>query len=450
VAARTLGAVTIDWRVETYSAAAALLTAIGAAAVPAIQSLRGSASQRLSDGTLRTAGSRVTARLRQVLLIGEFALCLALLMAGAVVLGGLRTMTRQHPGYEASGVFTAQVRLPEGNYSTPAARTVFVARLLEKVRAIPGVEAASTTMNDFTPGFAYQTLFTVENRPKADGQPYSTQFSRISPDYFRTMRIRELRGRTFTDGDTADTPAVAVISRGLADQLFPGEEAVGRILRRNAPNAPPITIIGVVDDVYDVGLGQAPAPTLYLAWAQTSNTGVPVSLVVRTEMDPSSLTPSVREALRQVDPSLPLRKAQPLQTFLANSLAPERFRTTVLGVVVVLGLALAVLGIYGVTYRGVVDRTREFAIRLALGSDQRGVMGLVIREALRDVIIGLTLGAGLGVIFCGLLSRLVANVGEASFATAAVSIVLLLVSALVAAMIPAARVLRVDPATALR
>ena len=450
VAARSLGSISVDWRVQSFSIIVALLTAIGASFIPAVRSFSGSTAGRLSDGTVRTSGSRAAARSRRALLIGEVGLCLALLMAGGVVVSGLRSITRQHPGFDPGGVLTAQVRLPDATYSTHPARVAFVTRLLETVRALPGVEAASTTMNDFIPGFAYQTIFNVENRPSPDGQPYSTQFRRISPDYFKTMRIRELRGRTFADQDTNDAPAVAVVSRSLADQLFPGDDAVGRVIRRTAPNSPPITIIGVVDDVYDVGMGQAPAATLYLPWTQTSNTGVPISLVIRTGMDPSALVPAVREAVRGIDPALPLRKIQPLGTFLEESLAPERFRTTVLGIIAMLGLGLAALGIYGVTYRGVVDRTREFAIRLALGSERPGVLRMVMGEALKDVVAGTVAGVVSGLLLCGALMRLVDHVGSVSAVTITTSIAVLLATSMAAAFIPALRVLRVDPAEALR
>ena len=449
VAARTLGSVTIDWRVEAFCAMAAVLTSIAAATIPAIQFSRARTSGQTADG-LRTTGSRSSMRTRRLLLVSEVGLCLALLMAGAVVVSGLGAATRQHPGFDPRGVLTAQIRLPDAGYSTHEARAAVVARLLERVRTIPGVEAASTTMNDFIPGFAYQTMFNVENRPKSDGQPYSTHFRRISPDYFRTMRIRQLRGRAFADQDTSVSAAVAVISHSLADQLFPGEEPVGRIIRRTAPNSPPITIIGVVDDVYDVGLTQTPEPTLYLPWSQTSNNGVPITLVIRTGLDPSSLVPAVREAVRQIDPALPLRKTQPLETFLSESLAPERFRTTVLGTIVLLGLGLAALGIYGVTHRGVVDRTREFAIRLALGSESHHVMRMVIGGALKDVAAGAIVGSVAGLLLCGLLARWVEHVGSASATTTAASLAVLLLVALAAAVIPALRVLRVDPAEALR
>jgi predicted permease len=450
VAGRSLGVVSVDWRVQTFSVVVTLLTAVGASLIPGWRSFTGSTAGRLSDGTVRASGSPGAVRLRRVLLVGEVGLCLALLMAGAVVVGGLRSISRQHPGFDADGVLTAQIRLPEATYATHPARVAFITRVLESVRAVPGVEAASTTMNDFIPGFVYQTLFNVDNRPTPDGQPYSTQFRRVSPDYFKTMRIREVRGRTFADRDSSDAPAVAVISRSLADQLFSGEDAVGRVIRRNVPKPPAITIIGVVDDVYDGGMGQAPAATLYLPWTQTSNTGVPITLVMRTTMDPSSLVPAVRDAVQAIDPALPLRRVQPLETFVEESLAPDRFRTTVLGIIAMLGLGLAALGIYGVTYRGVVDRTREFAIRLALGSRRQGVVWMVLREALRDVAAGAIVGLLVGLLLCGIMARLVDHVGTVGTISVGASLGVLFVSAIAAVLIPALRVLRVDPAEALR
>ena len=450
VAARALGPVSIDWRVQLFCAAAALLTATGASVIPAIRSFRGGIASRSTEGASRATGSRSAVRIRRLLVVGQVGLCVALLMGGAVVVSGLRSLTRQHPGFDPSGVLTAQIRLPDTSYATPVARVSFVDRLLERVRAVPGVEAASTTMNDFIPGFGYQTMFHVENRPSPDGQPYSSLFRRVSPDYFKTMRIRELRGRTFSSQDTIDAPAVAVISRLLADRIFHGEEAVGRTLRRTAANSPPITIIGVVDDVYDVGFGQPPAATLYLPWSQSSNNGVPISLVIRTQMDPSSLVPAARDVVRQIDPALPLRRVQPLAAFLDESLAPERFRTTVLGVIVALGLILAALGIYGVTYRGVVDRTREFAIRLALGSERPGILRMVMADALKDVAAGAVVGVVSGIVLCRLLERLVEHVSPATAGTTAASVAVLTVAAFAAALVPAARVLRVNPAEALR
>ena len=241
-----------------------------------------------------------------------------------------------------------------------------------------------------------------------------------------------------------------MISRQLGEQLFPGEDAVGRVLRRTAPDAPPLTIIGIVADARDVSLAQLPEPTLYLPWAQSNNHSIPVGLVIRTTLDPASLIPAVRAAIAEVDPALPLRSAQPLEAFLSDSLAPERFRTTVLGIVAGLGLLLAALGIYGVTYRAVIERTHEFAVRLALGSERGSVLRMVLKAALRDVAAGAGAGVAAGVGLCLLLSRLVTHVSTAGLLTTVTAIAALTIAALIASLIPALRVLRVQPADALR
>ena len=189
---------------------------------------------------------------------------------------------------------------------------------------------------------------------------------------------------------------------------------------RNAPNPPPLTVVGVVDDVFDVSVTQPPEPTLYLPWAQNNNSGVPVAFVIRTAVDPASLLPAVREVVRGIDASLPLRRVQPLEVFVRESTAPERFRTMVLGIIAMLGLVLAAVGISGVTYRGVVDRTREFAVRLALGSQPAAVVRLVLLESMRDLAIGAVAGLAGGIALCMLLARSLENVGAVDAITTGV------------------------------
>ncbi len=363
--ASKLGVVEIDWRVQVFSAAAAILAAIGASAVPTIRAIRGQMSTVIAASAARTTGSPVATRVQRALVSIEVALCLALVMAGSVLVQGLRDLSKRSPGYEAAGVLTAQIRLPDADYKTPELRTAAVQRMLDAVRALPGVVSVGITQNAFVPGFSYQTLVRIKDRPAPDGQAHTVQFRRISPDYFKAMQIKTLQGRAFTQDDVADRPPVAVVSRRFAQGLLEGTDPVGQILLRNNP--PPLTIVGVVDDVFDVSVTQQPEPTLYLPWAQNNNSGVPVAFVIRTAVEPASLLPSVREALRGIDASLPLRRAQPLEVFVRESTAPERFRTMVLGIIAALGLVLAAVGISGVTYRGVVNRTREFAVRLALG-----------------------------------------------------------------------------------
>jgi predicted permease len=448
--ARTLGAVAIDWRVQAFSATAAILTAVGASAMPAMRAMRGRISTVIGASGVRTTGSPEAARLQRALVSIEVALCLALVMAGAVLVQGLRELSRRSPGYESTGVLTAQVRLPDAAYKTAERRGAVVQRMLDAVRGLPGVIAVGMTQNAFVPGFSYQTLINVKDRPTPDGQPHTVQFRRTSPDYFKAMQIKMLYGRTFTDGDAADRPQVAIVSRRFAENLFQRPDVVGQTLVRTAPNSPPLTIVGVVDDVFDVSMTQQPEPTLYLPWAQNNNSGVPVAFVIRTAVDPASLLPAVREAVRGIDASLPLRRAQPLDAFVRESTAPERFRTMVLGILAALGLVLAAVGISGVTYRGVVNRTREFAVRLALGSEPAGIVRLVLLESMSDLAIGSVAGLAGGAALCVLLARAMENVGAVDAMTTGASVGVIAATGIAAAVLPALRIRRVHPAEVLR
>ena len=446
--AQTLGAVSIDWRVQAFSGLIAVFTAVAAAALPATRAIKGQAAAMLAATAPRTTGSPRAERVQRALVSIEVALSVALLMASAVVIQGLRELSARGPGYLAEGVLTAQIRLPETSYRTAELRTAIVNRMLDDIRAMPGVASVGITQNAFVPRFSYQTLIKVKDRPTPNDQAHTVQYRRVSPDYFAAMQIKTVAGRVFTDGDTADRPQVAVISKRFAETLMPGLDPIGRQLLR--ANPPPVTIVGVVDDAADVTVVEQAEPTFYMTWAQTNNFGVPVAFVIRTVVEPSSLIPAVREALKRVDPSLPLRKPQPLEVFVSESTAPERFRMFVLSILAALGLVLAALGIAGVTYRSVIDRTREFAVRLALGSQPAAVVRLVLRESCRDLAVGLAAGLAGGVAACAGLASVLENIAAVDATVAGLPIAIIVVTALAAAWLPALRITRVRPATVLR
>ena len=446
--AQTLGAVTIDWRVQAFSALLAFVTAVAAAALPAHRSLRGDVSAALAATTLRSTGSRGAVRVQRALVSLEVALCVALLVAGAVVIQGLRDLSRRGPGFDASGVLTAQIRLPEAAYPTPELRASVVTRLLDEIRALPGVTSVGITQNAFVPRFSYQTLVKVKDLPAPNDQPHTVQYRRVSPDYFKAMHIRTIAGRVFTDDDTAGRSPVAIVSRRFAETLMPGLDPVGRTLIRNNP--PPVTIVGVVEDASDVTVAEPAEPTFYVAWAQNNAVNVPVAFVIRTAVEPSSLVPSVRGVLKRVDQSLPLRKPQPLDVFVAESTAPERFRAVVLSMLALLGVVLAAVGISGVAYRSVIDRTRDFAVRLALGSGPGGVVRLVVAETIRDVVLGAGVGLVGGMALAALLARALDNVAPVDGTTTVAAMVIIVAVGLTAAVVPTLRVRRVDPARVLR
>jgi predicted permease len=446
--AQTLGAVALDWRVQAFSALIAIATAVVASAVPAVRAMKGEASSILVATSLRTTGSRRAVRVQRALVSIEVALCVALLMAGAVVIQGLRDLSQRGPGYESAGVLTAQIRLPEASYRTPELRMNVVKRLLDEIGALPGVVSVGITQNAFLPRFSYQTLLRIKDVPTPDDQPRTVQYRRVSPDYFKAMRIKTIAGRVFSDDDTPDKPPVAIISRRFAESLMPGLDPIGRLLTR--ATAPPVTIVGIVDDASDVTAAEQAEPTFYMTWAQNNNFGVPVAFVIRTAVEPSSLVPAVRETLKRVDATLPLRKAQLLEVFVSESMAPERFRAFVLSIVALLGLVLAAVGIAGVTYRSVIDRTKDFAVRLALGAEPIAVMRIVLFESTRDLVIGATCGLAGGAALCAVLIRSLANVAEVNTMTTGATIAIIIAVGLMAAFLPALRVMRVQPAGVLR
>jgi hypothetical protein len=302
-------------------------------------------------------------------------------------------------------------------------------------------------MNRFTPGFAYQTAVEIENRPRPDGSQHTVQFRRISASYFTTLRISVLKGRAFSDADTLSTPAVGIVSQSFADRYWPDVDPIGRRLRRGTGW---MTIVGIVADVSDVDLLQPPEPTLYASWAQTANAAFPTGLVMRTAGDPLAVASAVRIAVASVDPTLAVDRLVPLETFLADSLAPQRFRTTLMIGLAIVGLLLGAIGIAGVTARTIAERMPEFGVRLALGCDSGSLWRLAIGQQLRVVGIGAAGGVAIALGAGRLLASVMPETGGADPAVLAGSVALLAATAVLAAAVPASRVLRLSPLSVLR
>jgi putative ABC transport system permease protein len=376
-------------------------------------------------------------------------LAVVLLACGALLLSAFERTSRVSPGFDPSSVLGAQLRLSAAAYPTEAARADLIGRVLERVRNIPGVSSAAATLNRFVPGFSFVTLVHIENKPTPDGQAHTVQFRRASPGYFETMRIPLLKGRDFNEGDGVEQPWVAVVSQQFADRYWPGEDPIGRRVRRGA-NPRWVTVIGVVGDVSDVGFSQPPAPTIYISFNQNNVAVTPVSLVVRTSGDPLAMTNAVRAAVLAVDREQPIDSVTTVEQFLSDSLGPQRFRSTLLLVLGCIGLSLAGLGIYGVTSRAVEERTAELGVRLALGATPTSLMRLVVWHAMRAVLVGLGAGVLLSVAAGGAMLRLLPNIEHADVRVVAPALVVLALVAAIAALVPARRAVSVSPTVALR
>jgi putative ABC transport system permease protein len=447
--ARTFGEITIDWRVQLAVATTTVAVAIVSGVAPLLRELGRDLARGIGDGSRRTVGSRRDHRVRMLLVASECALAVVLLACSALLLSAFDRSSRTDPGFDPHSILTAQLRLSAAVYPNEAARAALINRVLERIRAIPGVEGAGATLNRFVPGFFFVTPVHIEGKPTPDGQAHTVQFRRASPGYFETMRIPILHGRDFAVSDGVDQPWVAVVSRRFADQHWPGENPLGRIIRRGT-NPRPLTVIGVVGDVSDVGFLQPPAATVYVTFDQNNVAITPVSLVVRSKGDPLALTGAVRAAVLAADPQQPIDSVGTVEQFLNDSLGPQRFRATLLLLLGGIGLALAALGVYGITSRAVEERTAELAVRLALGASPVGVGGMVVWHIMRVVLAGLGVGVVLAAAAAGVMVDMLPNLDEPERWVSIAPMLILAPVAAVAAIVPARRAVRLPPTLALR
>lgn len=442
-------AVHIDWTVVTTTLLFVGIVTVGASLIPAWRASQHELAPTLSGSSHRSSGTPRQRRLRLVLVGVEMSLAVLLLSTGAILLDGFRRTAATDPGFDSSNVVAAQIRFSEIAYPTEDARAAFVSAVLERVRRVPGVTDAGTTQNLFVPGFFFVTLVQIDGRPTPTGEPHTVQFRRVSPGYFKTMRIPELSGRTFDSRDVKSAQRVAVVSAQFARQFWPGEDPIGRTVRRGT--AGQLTVIGVVGDVRDVGYGAAAAPTIYTSYAQNNVATAPVGLIVRTDRGRPDLIASVKRAIREIDPAQPLANVTALETFLHESLGPQRFRSALLLVFAALGLLLACVGVYGVTGRMVLERAREAGVRLALGASTGRVWWTIGSRALAGVATGAVVGLLLALVaHAGLVNALPELANGTPLRTALPAFALLLLTGTVSALFPARRAARVDPVTALR
>ncbi len=452
--------VRLDGAVLGFSCLLTLLVGLICGLVPARQGV-GCAATDL-QATLREAigaGGAGRGRLRGALVVAEMALAMMLLAGAGLLLRSFAQVYRTDSGLgQAENVLTARVSLPAGQYPTSAAVTAFYERALPRLAALPGVRAVGTI--NLLPLSQWGTNGDVEvegRAPAAPGQAPLAEFRVIGGDYLAAAGIPLLAGRPLDARDAADAPAAVLINRTMARRFWKDEaDALGK--RVKAYTETFSTIVGVVADVRQTGLDRAPEPEVYFPVAQAPHASGPgeneaqaMNLVVRAAAgEPTALSESVRRAVREIDPALPVFDPRPLRAVIAESVADRRLHGLLLGAFAATALLLAALGLYGVMSYTVAQRTREMGIRLALGAQPAALMRLVVGQSLRLALLGLALGlvAALGV--TRLLGAMLYGVSPIDPTTlASVSGLLLLVAAL-AGYLPARRAGRVDPMVALR
>ena len=447
-----LNEIHIDLRVLGFSFVASMLTGILFGLVPALQVSRSDVQEAIRETGRGASGSRRQSRFRQALIVVEVALSVVLLAGAGLLFRSFLRLQSVDTGFVSQQVLTARLTPSGTNYTNDADYAKFYNGVIEKVGAIPGVQ--DVALINTLPLYKGPTSgFRVEGRPVTTPDKWpSVNYRVVSPNYFRAMGIPLLQGRAYTDRDNENAPLVMMVNQQLAREIFPDENPVGKRITFGGtnPDGQPrwFEIVGVVANVRSLELREAPTAELYFSAQQ--DLWPAMSLVVRSSVEPSSLGASVRQAVNEVDRSVPVADVKTMDHVVNESITQPRFNLFLLGLFSTVAMILSAAGIYGVTAYTVTQRTRELGIRLALGAQVGDVLKMILGQGM--AVIGVGLAAGLAAAFglMRLLRSLLFGVGENDPLTfAAITGVLVLV-ALIACYIPARRATKVDPLVALR
>lgn len=387
---------------------------------------------------------------RNILVIAEVALAFVLAVGTGLLTKSLLRLTSVNSGFDPHHIFTLTLTLDGAPYRTPEATRGYYRRVLEKVRAVPGVLSAGMASNVPLSRIEPANLRAEGAPNQSDSDAPSVDVFWASPDYFRVFKIPLKRGRFFSDHDGVDQPPAALISESLAKSRFSGADPIGRRIQLGPPqdNEPWATIVGIVGDVRNVGLDQEPDEAVYVP--QTMDLAHYTRLVVRTAGEPMSFNKAVRAAILEVDPLQAVFHVQSMDDYVASFLSVRSFTFTLIGSFGAMALLLAGIGIYGVVSYAVGLRTREIGIRMALGAERNAVLRLILRDVLLVLVCGLAAGMLCALAVTRFLAHLLFEVRPTDFATSATVALVLACVALAAGYVPARRAAAVDPSKALR
>ncbi|MGA9998173.1 MAG: ABC transporter permease [Pyrinomonadaceae bacterium] len=451
----------IDKTVLGFTVLLSLLTGIFFGLAPALQHSRPNLNELLKEGKTTSGAGFGHRRLGSALVVAEVAIALVLLIGAGLMLRSFLHLTRIDPGFNPQHALTMQISLSEAKYKEDQQTITFYTEALERLRALPGVEAVGTTHVLPLSGTDSSRPFIITGRPLPEaGKETGASYRVISPDYFRAMGIPLLQGRDFNQHDTAETSGVVMINSTLARRNFGGEDPVGKQMRQGAVNSqtPWLTIVGVVADVRHGGLDTEPRPEMYFPYSQIamqqsnsiSKNSRRITLVIRTASDPSNVAAAARREILGIDKEQPVTGVRTLADYVSGWVAPQRFNLLLLSIFAGLALLLAAIGVYGVIAYGVAQRTHEIGIRMALGARTRDVLGMVVKQGMTLVLIGIGLGLVGAYILTRVMSKLLFGISATDPLTFAGVALLLIVVAFIACLIPARRATKVDPMIALR
>jgi predicted permease len=441
----------LDWHVLAFTVGAALLTGIFFGLAPLAQ-FAGNTQESLKTASGRTTATSGAHWLRRSMVVTELALALVLLVGAGLMVRTFWKLQQVNIGLDPSHVLTMRLSLPRSQYPQPAAANQFWNRLLESLKAIPGVQsvAASSGLAPLRPLNANDMQ--IEGYVKKPGGPdQNVDYDQaVASSYFETFHIPMLEGRAFDQRDGANSNKVAIINYTFARTFYGNTSPIGRRIREGSKDAQWATIVGVAADVKNGGIDKPTGTEAYFPYSQVNGGSGPAFLIVKTSNDPRQILSSIRRRISDIDPSLPIAQVRLMDDVIAAANARPRFLTVLLSMFSFVALALAAVGIYGVMSFMVARRTQEFGIRMAVGAGWADVLNLVLLQGIQIGLVGVVLGFGGAFVLTRLIRQLLFGVAAFDPLTFFSTAALLMLVIIAACYFPALKATRVDPMIALR
>ena len=440
-----------DPRVLAFTTLLSLGVGIFAGLLPAWRASHPNLATSMNEAARGSSEGAAGGRTRAGLVVIEIVLALVLLASAGLLVESFLRLQKVPAGFDHTKVVTARLELPNASYPKGQDTADFYKRLLERVSVLPGVQSAAAAWWIPLSGSDISFTFDVQERPLPEGQQAVAEVNVVTPEYFQTLRTPIALGRAFTERDDKNGLPVAIVSESFARQYFPGENPIGKRITASASvdGKPPMReIVGVVADMHLISLKVPPRPQIYIPHQQFGNHSM--SIFVRTQIDPESLTNALRRTIAEIDKDVPIYRTRTLTDYMSQSVAQPRLNAMLVGLFAMIALLLAAAGIFGVMSYSVTQRTQEIGIRLALGAQRYDVLRLIISQGMRFVGVGVVLGL-IGVFASTrLLQSLLFGIGATDLRTIIAVSIILSVVAFLACLLPARRATLVDPMVALR